>query len=370
MSTPPELRFQDPLPLGRAAAGLLAFGALFDGVWLIRLLAGMNQPEIAVQVPSPLLHFWVRVATAVVFLVWLDRVYGNLPAIDAVPEHPRVWSTLAFFVPPLFFFRPYQIVEESWRSSGRDDASPFSRLVLAWWVAFLIPPGILLMSIRLRDNPLQPDEKWGRMTLACALNVVAGILAVVIVLRITDRQRETVSRMRREAAAEALRLRREGQATPAAMPPPATTVQAERPAPAPVPLFTPAAGHPPSAAPVRRHSSPDIAAAAGVKRPKPATAPGLRIDAVPARAGQLILAALSAIVAVLLAVVAVVLAVRGTYGPAAMNGALALLTAAATWIAAKQPVGPAEGQRWLVLAAAGLLVAIINVVELAEVLIG
>ena len=376
MSTPPELRFQDPLPLGRAAAGLLAFGALFDGVWLIRLMAGMSHPEIAIQVPAALLHFWVRVATAVVFLVWLDRVYGNLPALGAVPEHPRVWSTLAFFVPPLFFFRPYQIVEESWRSSGRDDASPFARLVLAWWVAFLIPLGVLLTSIRLRDNPLQPDEKWGRITLASAVNVVAGVLAVVIVLRITERQRDTISRMRREAAAEALRIRREGQVPPpgvAGAPtlvPQGATVRAERPVPPPVPLFTPAAAPPPSAATVRRHSSPDIAAAAGVKRPRPATSGGLRIDALPPRAAQFALAALAALVAVALAAVAVVLAMRGTYGPAAMNGALALLTGAATWIAAKQPVAPGDAQRWVVLAAAGLLVAIINVVELAEVIIG
>ena len=369
MSTPPEQRFQDPLPLGRAASGLLAFGVLFDGVWLIRLLAGMHQPEIAVAVPWPLLHFWTRVATAIVFLIWIDRVYGNLLALGSMPEHSRTWATLSFFVPPLCLFRPYHIVEESWRSSGRDEATPFARLVLAWWVTFLIPLVILLTSLGPSTNPLRIDERWWRMTLADAFNVVAGILAVIIVLQITERQRETISRMRREAAAEALRLRREGQAPPAATPPPAT-VQAERPAPPPVQIFTPAAATTPAAPPVRRHSSPDIAAAAGVRRPKQPSASGLRVDAIPPRAAQLALTGLAALVTLALAVGAIVLSVRADYGSAAIDGAFALLTAAAAWMAAKQPVAPGDGKRWIVLAATGLLVAIINIVSLAEVLIG
>ena len=366
MSTPPELRFQDPLLLGRAAAALLVLGVLYDGVWLIHHVAGMQQPSIATEVPAPFAHFWVRVATAVIFLIWLDRVYGNLPALGAVPEHPRAWATLSFFVPPLLFFRPYQIVEESARSSSRGDASPFARLVLAWWIAFLIPPGILLSGIRSQADPLLPDEKWFRMTLADVFNVAAGILASIIVLQITERQREAMSRIRREAAAEALRVRRDAK-VPMAVPAPAT-VPAERPTRPPVTISSPFVSAAPAVA--RRPSSPDIAMAAGVKRPPRIPTAELHLTAIPPRAAQITLLVVAAIVVLAFAAGAIVLATRAQYGTAAMHGAFALLVAAPAWIVAKRTAGAEERTRWFAFAAAGIVVAVINVIAMAEVVIG
>jgi hypothetical protein len=82
------------------------------------------------------------VLLAAVFLPWLHQARANVRALGARRlRFGREWTYLAFAIPVLNAYRPYQVVSEVWR--GSDPASvdplgwqrlPTAPLVLAWWV--------------------------------------------------------------------------------------------------------------------------------------------------------------------------------------------------------------------------------------------
>lgn len=82
------------------------------------------------------------VLLAALFVPWLHRVRANLRAMGTRRlRFPREWTWLAFAIPVLNAYRPYQVVSEVWRASDPASTDPVdwqrvhtSRLVLAWWV--------------------------------------------------------------------------------------------------------------------------------------------------------------------------------------------------------------------------------------------
>lgn len=363
MSRSPQVRFADPLPLAWCAIGALATGLSYDLFWLFRLISLESDKAAAMQLPGTWGHFWIRVVTAALFLVWLDRVYGNLPSLGEVPEHPRFWATLSFFVPPLFLFRPYNMVEESWRRSAREEES--SLPVLAWWITFLIPIAISFTAIRTPAKALPTADRWSRFTAIEVFNIIAGFLAMFVVYRISGRQREAreaYSRQLREAAAEEARLKRE--AALKGFEPAARTVNAERPVAAPaVPIAAPVR---PAPAPIpRRSSSPGIAAVAAGAARRPSVEK--RAHVIPPVFWRNMLLVVAAISGLAFLSAGGVLASRSTYVPAGIHGAFGLLIAGAALLVLRRKV---EERSWAPLALAGLLLTIINIVAVAEVVIG
>lgn len=344
MSNQPEPRFVDPRLLARAAMALLALGVLFDATWVIRLLAGHEAPEIAIQVEGGWLHFWARAVTAFLFLMWIDRVYGNLPALGQQTDHQRVWATLAFVVPPLMVFRPYQVVDETWRRSGGDDRSSFSRIALAWWIAFLIPPLILIST--LTRGRLVPEEKWLPMLLADIFNVIAGVLAIRVVHEITEKQRQASRRVRRDTVVEVTQLKR------------AATL--EKVEPRTVNIF-----HPAPVGPVAIAPQP-------APRPKPKRRRTLeqRIETVPPRIWKYTVVTAALLSALALGAAGLTLVGRGEVGPAIAHTGFALMIAASAIFVAKQSVATGEGRRWMALAAAGVALTVMNLLAVAEAIIG
>src|SRR6185503_21227653 len=51
----------------------------------------------------------LRIPTAIVFVVWLHRAYGNTRAWKHAPQHRVGWAIGAFFIPIVNYFLPYQI---------------------------------------------------------------------------------------------------------------------------------------------------------------------------------------------------------------------------------------------------------------------
>jgi hypothetical protein len=82
------------------------------------------------------------VLLAALFVPWLHQARANVRALGARRlRFGREWTYLAFAIPVLNAYRPYQVVSEVWR--GSDPASvdplgwqrlPTAPLVLAWWV--------------------------------------------------------------------------------------------------------------------------------------------------------------------------------------------------------------------------------------------
>jgi hypothetical protein len=62
-------------------------------------------------------------ATAIAFLMWIHRVSKNLYPLGAVGQRfSPGWAVGWWFVPVMFFFRPYQVMGEIWRGSSPDSA--------------------------------------------------------------------------------------------------------------------------------------------------------------------------------------------------------------------------------------------------------
>jgi len=86
----------------------------------------------------------ITLISAVLFLMWLYRVRGNLPAlgIDQTRWTPE-WAIAWWFVPVMNVFRPFQIMRETWKATDPEATGedwryhPGSSLVCWWWAAFL-----------------------------------------------------------------------------------------------------------------------------------------------------------------------------------------------------------------------------------------
>src|SRR5688500_3929286 len=116
MSTVLPPRFVDPRPAARAAMGVLGVGVILDAHRFLFALAFRESPELMTGLPNQSLHVLVRLATAVLFVMWIDRVWSNMIALGGRPEHSRIAVIYSFFVPPLCFFRPVQIVNDVWQA--------------------------------------------------------------------------------------------------------------------------------------------------------------------------------------------------------------------------------------------------------------
>jgi len=137
------------------------------------------------------------VVTAVLFLVWLHRVYGNLGVLGAhrMRFSPR-WAVGTFFVPVLNLVWPFLVLREVWNASGADaDDAPLPTstppLVAAWWATFVtatvLDPGFR----RLVEDPASRLAVGGPTLLlfvAQLAEIAAAVLAIVLVLRIDERQ--------------------------------------------------------------------------------------------------------------------------------------------------------------------------------------
>jgi hypothetical protein len=190
-----------------------ALGVMFRGTGD---LGALEQTSESV---TEMLYVWVAllqvvifIATAVAFLLWLHRVYRNLPALGAAkPGTTPGWAVGYFFVPFVNLFKPFQVVSEIWREStpapethegfgGGSVQSHTAALVGWWWAFWLIASISMLAGERALDKSVTIEGMLlaSRLIIAAhALFVVAGALAILVVKRIDEMQeakfRQTVS---------------------------------------------------------------------------------------------------------------------------------------------------------------------------------
>ncbi|HEU4520402.1 MAG TPA: DUF4328 domain-containing protein [Thermoanaerobaculia bacterium] len=181
-----EARFVDPVPAARAAMTVLAVGLVLDVHRLVYVITHQETPGAVASLPNVNLHLVVRAATLILFLVWLDRVWMNLAVLSGAPPPRRAATMLSLLVPPSCFVRPVRMINQAWSAQETGDRW-FLRLTIFWWVAFLIPPALVLTAIG-RRNP-SPDEVWIRIAAGESMNVIAAMLAITIVHLISQRQR-------------------------------------------------------------------------------------------------------------------------------------------------------------------------------------
>lgn len=84
-----------------------------------------------------------QLISAIMFLMWMHRVYRNLPALGATRlSMSPGWAVGYWFIPFVNLFKPYRAMHETWQHS--DPKAGFSRmaspatLVGVWWAGFII----------------------------------------------------------------------------------------------------------------------------------------------------------------------------------------------------------------------------------------
>jgi Domain of unknown function (DUF4328) len=140
------------------------------------------------------------VVTAVLFLIWMRRVYGNAVATGYVRIRlsPR-WVVGTFFVPGVNVLWPFLVIREIWGASGPEADSAIqprsTPAWLAWWwglfvLATVLDPGLwrLVEDTSTRFSLGLPSLF---LVLAQLLEIAAAILGIVVVRRINQRQEES-----------------------------------------------------------------------------------------------------------------------------------------------------------------------------------
>ncbi|MEM7410359.1 MAG: DUF4328 domain-containing protein [Myxococcota bacterium] len=125
----------------------------------------------------------MAVFLAAAFLPWLYRMRANVRSLGAAGmRFRRGWTVLAFLIPGLNCWRPYQVVNEIWRASDPDARAPLDwqsvpsfRLVLAWWCALLA----WLLLEALSGLTLQFASDLRSIQIAYGVSLVADACAAV-----------------------------------------------------------------------------------------------------------------------------------------------------------------------------------------------
>jgi hypothetical protein len=194
---------------GIAGSGICRFLVIIVGVALI------VDPTRTSNVPSGqraylwvflhdvivLFEFPVYVFAIVVFLMWLFRIYKNLPALRAerVDNSPG-WAVGWWFIPFINLVKPVQVVREAWTASDPDVDFEMSFLtavqggapgyMVLWWAAWIIS-NVLANITTAIFNAGRPDTFVisGYFFVADGIaTAIAAVVAIKVIRDITNRQ--------------------------------------------------------------------------------------------------------------------------------------------------------------------------------------
>lgn len=148
------------------------------------------------------------VVAVVMFIRWFRHAYSNLPALGATNlRYPTWWTIGGWFIPIWGLFRPKQIANDIWRGSDperRPDETPHwegtavPALFQWWWAFYLFSTWLENASFRveLAADDLEGYRNAAAVTMAVnAFEVVAGVLAVLVIDRATRRQEARAARL-------------------------------------------------------------------------------------------------------------------------------------------------------------------------------
>jgi hypothetical protein len=144
----------------------------------------------------------IYIPTVILFCMWIYRAHSNLPALGALQlKYSPRWAAGAFFVPILNLFRPYQITKEIDLNSDPSPDPQSSQLIGAWWTAWLLTNFSARASERMASKAETAESILAAdyVTLgALAIEIVAAILAILVIRRITRNQETLHSLWQRE----------------------------------------------------------------------------------------------------------------------------------------------------------------------------
>jgi Domain of unknown function (DUF4328) len=152
-----------------------------------------NARDVFVEVTSGL---WLLVflATIVVWLIWQHHAQSNARALtnDGTTFTPG-WAVGWWFVPFANLGKPFQSIRELWKASEGGDGwrtRPTWPLIGWWWASWLGYNLIGNVALFSRGDTAASLRTGDAIEVASnGLGIVAGVLAIMIVRSVTDRQR-------------------------------------------------------------------------------------------------------------------------------------------------------------------------------------
>jgi len=154
------------------------------------------------------------VVTAAAFIAWFGYAYTNLQRLGIVGlRFGKGWAIGGWFVPVLGFVRPKQIANDIWHGSDPDlppQSTPYAMRSLPWfvnwwWGAFVlagVAGRIAFITNRDANTPSALSNSLKFLMASDGIDVLAALLAVVVVYETTARQRARIARLRGAEPAE------------------------------------------------------------------------------------------------------------------------------------------------------------------------
>jgi hypothetical protein len=153
-----------------------------------------------------LVEILARVATIVVFLMWLYRAYSNLSPLKVRDlEFTPGWAVGWWFIPFANLIKPYQAVSETWRESDPDYDPDLGYLTSSvenpwvfpiWWGTFII--GNVISRIADKAGGDEISDVYVYALLASSIfSGIAAVSLIWIVRTTTQRQDLRFERIKR-----------------------------------------------------------------------------------------------------------------------------------------------------------------------------
>lgn len=167
-------------------------------------LRAVDLANVLVDWPQTLL----ALVAIVVFIMWLYNARINAERLTYAAEHrhSRVWVWLGWLVPIVNLWFPKQIIDDVWRASDpQQQGVPLqqrvpSRLTTRWWTAYVLMWLFDTAYLRFFENGQLTTESFeiaAIMSTICAVfGVIATVLAVQVVQRISEFQATPLSPLR------------------------------------------------------------------------------------------------------------------------------------------------------------------------------
>ncbi|QEU92282.1 DUF4328 domain-containing protein [Streptomyces kanamyceticus] len=215
----PATWLRSPVGLGRAVMALLGVVIAVDlyALWAATAMRGVMNDLISGEYGEDIeldaehadtlyasaggLQLVALLATCVVFLVWFHRVRVNAEVFDPhVHSKSRGWTVGSWFVPVVNLWFPRRIAIDIWDASGDRSKSleaPGERetpwLINAWWALWLVSITAGRLAGQRYSDAEEPEKINSALTgmmVSDALDVVAAVLAILFVHRLTRMQDE------------------------------------------------------------------------------------------------------------------------------------------------------------------------------------
>lgn len=156
------------------------------------------------QVILGIIQFGLFITSAVVFLNWFRRAYGNLHRIGITYiRHKESMAVWTWFIPIIWFYRPVQIMYEIWTETQEKIKKFDSSYVLKsgglliglWWALFIISNFIgryILKTAFKQDTIDQIIESSQAILISDIMLIPEALLVIIIVQKISKMESKLV----------------------------------------------------------------------------------------------------------------------------------------------------------------------------------